>query len=253
MKINPIILFFISILIFASCDDDLYKDITLKGKINGHVEGVFDESENSISKKNVKIEIVNEDISATTDESGKFTLKNVTTGTYDIRFSREDLDNYEIQSVQFLGGETPYVIDEKIVLLQKSTTVPSNLTVTVENETVNFQCYVSPIIPENESRNIIFYVYSDNTVSPENYLYYFVETITEGSILTVDKSLSLFNSYNTDNLHVVAYGYTKGYYNTSFNQNTYLLIPSYIERATGEILYSGLNVNSRSNIVNFTF
>ncbi len=241
---TKIILFLLStVIIIGSCKKkEEYIDLNLSGTINGHVEHVYAEFEGEVSKKDVIVEIIGLSISTTTDEEGRFSLTNVPTGTYDLKFYRSDVGIYEYHDVEIVGGEAPIVIKDEINLIQKSTTTISSITAVPGA----YEIFLSAEIEQDDNlhRKIVFFVSKSNNVYPPSnpqtgdpeYLIRSYNLYSDEGYLSVP----IRSDWRSDTIFIKAYGASDKWLYT---------YTDYTSRTTGQVVYPGVNYEAASETV----
>ncbi len=241
-----IVLFLLLFGIFiAGCENkEEYIDFSRTGSINGCITRVYHEFGGEVTKENVKVEIIGTDISTMTDEEGRFSLTNVPTGTYDIKFSRKDLADYEYHNVEIIGGDVPVVIKQKIKvfeaggyhveeglnLIQKSTTEIKDIRVWKEDNKV---CFKAEVTPNDEfNRKVVFWVSKGKNIYPklsfhgnEEYIEH-VEYYSNYSCASID----IDDKWYSDTIYVKAYGCSNNWG-----------ILEYRDRETGQVVFPGID------------
>jgi hypothetical protein len=140
---------------------------------------------------------------AKTNSAGKFQFDNLSSGTYEIVFTKTGYATRRL-SITFIGGSKPFYYTS-VALSQQTTTVTSGLILSVSGTSINYQMTVSPAIPSGSLRYVRIFVGNSNAVSSSNYL----TTLSFGSSSTTPSITStpnkgLFPSGTT--LYAVAYG-----------------------------------------------
>lgn len=114
-QITGAILFII--LIGCEKDDD---HLRFNGDIVGFVT-IYDEYGVMLTDKSgVEAKIESTDFSSITDDIGKYVLKNIPAGTYNILFGKAGIGENKLYSLQFVGGSVPAVVS-KVSLYQLPT------------------------------------------------------------------------------------------------------------------------------------
>ncbi len=106
MKIFRFIIISNILLYILGCTQN-EETLPLEGSIVGFVS-LIDENGNEVNdKSNVTVTIDDLDLSATTDENGRYELKDVPSGTYNISFSKTNYGTIKRYSFQLVGGNVP--------------------------------------------------------------------------------------------------------------------------------------------------
>jgi hypothetical protein len=170
MKILALLI--LAALMFTGCE----KSETgpgLKGTIKGRVSTFNEFGNQTFDNNNISIQLEGSDplISAASDDSGKFEINEIPTGTYDLVLSKEGYGNYIMQGFQVVGGNEPFYLFH-LYLVEKSSTVIEDLSMEVVNDS---EIYVKGIVTyrQNEllssSPAIIFFIHNANNPSEINY------------------------------------------------------------------------------------
>ena len=111
MKYFGIIILTIASLFISSCDKEKTEPIQYLGSIKGQVY-LFEENGNlSELQQGVKVQIINKEHSAITNEDGNYQIKDLEAGTYDISFSKIGIGTFYIYNFQFDGNYENYIMD----------------------------------------------------------------------------------------------------------------------------------------------
>ena len=110
MKYLKQIIILVFLITFVSCNETNESvSPQVKGNIVGYVS-LFDEYSREIKNcSNVKVYLADTDISTFTDSTGRWKLKDVSQGIYDICFYKDKFANITLQGFQFVGKGTAYV------------------------------------------------------------------------------------------------------------------------------------------------
>ena len=141
----------------------------LTGNISGFVELHSKDFLRYSDNSGVEVSVEGTNISTTTDINGRWTLSNLSTGTYNIVFTKTGFGNIKKIGYQFAGGGTAYL--DKIILVQK----PS-IKITSISTNVSSSFYVSGELSTNANPNygstVLLFMDTTNNVSsnPNNYL-----------------------------------------------------------------------------------
>ena len=218
------------------------KDATLKGSIIGYVK-LYDEFGKEITDKsgvNVTIDGASPAVTATTDATGKFTVNNLPTGTYDIIVSKTGYATDKSMGFPFVGGVKP--IYENYNLSQISNTVVSELDTLLKEEWGNVRTYLTYKLtnPNAVNKKVRFRLFmsTDPNVSSTNYILnttYGVDKVGNGES-------SFYVNYDEfpvgTKIYMVAYGESENY-------------STLYDYATGKHTYITLNA-TKSNVISYT-
>jgi hypothetical protein len=229
------------IIVYASCRKTQYID--LSGTINGHIEQVHDEFGGLLEKDSISVEIMGTSISTKTDDQGRFSLTNVSTGTYDIKFSRGDIADYQYQDLQFIGGDHPFVIKDAINLVQKSTTKINNFQYELTTYDINFEVDIQRDSWDSNVRRVDLFYNDDDRVSPSHCLLMQESSTTDSSVF-MDIDIDVLKESGIDTLYVKAYGDVYISYNSWWGPSWYY--DHYFDRETGEYFWPGINYEGAS-------
>jgi hypothetical protein len=229
------------IIVSTSCRKTQYID--LNGTINGHIEQVHDEFGGLLEKDSISVEIMGTSISTKTDDQGRFSLTNVSTGTYDIKFSRGDIADYQYQDLQFIGGNHPYVIMDAINLVQKSTTKINNFQYELTSFDINFEIEIQRNPGDSNIRSVVLFYNDDDRVSPENRITS-QKGSTTGTSVNIDIDIDYLRNRGIDTLYVKAYGDVYIWYYPMGGPSWYY--DRYYNRETGEYIWPGINYEGAS-------
>lgn len=208
----------------------------LKGNLKGVVYG------DGNNPFHVLLEGNNLSITTTTDDLGQYLFTGLTTGTYNLKFTREGFGTHYIYGFPFIGGDSVSETVPPVSMAQLPNASESNLVITMTVDTIQnqFYKYIDKIInwtakfsPDNTLvTHYIAYLSSDANVSYKNYKqHYFVE---EGfNIYLNDYDTILFKKNTT--IYMVIYPY-------------YILGSKYPDMNTGCLVYSGIQAKGASNV-----
>lgn len=216
----------------------------MKGTINGHIEHVYAEFSGELSKENIKVEIIGKNISATTDSEGRFSLKNVPTGTYDIKFTRSDIAYFELHDINILGGNTPVVIKDEINMIQKSTTSITDFNVQKNNNYL----YLSADIEPNDtiSRLIIFCLSKKNNI--------YIPTHTQSSNdPDFIEMWAVYSEHVPFYIEIEDYWYSDTLYANAYGASELYNKVFYKDKETGTIICPGVNYEGAPEVKRFIF
>lgn len=212
---------------------------SLSGQAIGFVTYIYDVNGLSLADKSgVTVSVDGTNISTTTDASGRYVLP-LTTGTYNITYSKPSYAISKYIGYQFVGGDNPTVCYGGYLSQIPSFTV-SNLSKTTSTGTIDLTATISGTLPTG-MRKVRFFVGTSPNVSsnPLNYLY-----TTDDYVLSTSTSMSTGISTSTLN----GYGITKG-------QTIYIVAyadgyisTSYVDLNTNRQIYTALNLTPSSVI-----
>jgi hypothetical protein len=161
-------IFFIVSLISVGCSED---PMSLNSLPVGTIQGaVFLAGPDTAyaERSSVRVQLVGTNFSTTTDALGRWSIDNVPTRTYDIKFSREGFEELTLIGQMFVGGG---VVSVKSVYLYKVPTCPMILD-EVRQEGEYLRAYAHASCKANLRRdNAVFFVSNSPEVSSTNYSY----------------------------------------------------------------------------------
>ena len=170
IRIN-IILFVLAGFITFSCNKE--ETINLSGDITGFVDIINEQGEVVEDKSGIEIAIENTSCSAVTDEIGKYEIKDVPAGTYNILYTADSCGVDKYLTFQHVGGNISAFIDKQ-KLYKIPTYDPDTIKVNYYNGLVEITVEFKYPSQEYYAR---FYFSNSPDVSIENYQYYsFVST-----------------------------------------------------------------------------
>lgn len=127
---------------------------------------------------NVRVDGSNLPLSAVTDSSGHFTIKELETGTYDFILSKPGYGNTKIQGITFLGGARTAQLGVGDIY-QTSTVVPSSFTLDTIGGVVNVNGSANfDQDTANAPMYVMVFIGKDVKVSASNYLFAVKANIT---------------------------------------------------------------------------
>ncbi len=214
MKLFKLLLIINILSLLLGCKKDEENQF-LVGDIVGFV-GLYDEEGIEVEDKSgVEVSISGLSITATTDENGRYELKDVPAGTYILNYSKDDYGVYKIFAYQFVGGNVPSLVYERSMYKQSSLNVKS-LDISLEDETI----YVTYETDETTYTACRFFLNDSSNVSNLNFDY----CTDRMSLKTISKThftwpifLDRIPYSLGDEIYLVVYFYNindgSGYYN----------------------------------------
>lgn len=124
MKVFKIVIISNIFLLLLGCNKN-EENIFLKGKIVGFVNLVNEAGEEIENKSGVNVLIEGLEISANTNENGRYELTNVPAGTYNIIYNMTSYGSYKRFGYQFIGGNLPAFLDETALFEQPGVEIQS--------------------------------------------------------------------------------------------------------------------------------
>jgi len=231
------------IIILSTCiacgdDDDSNNESNpeTEGNIIGWVN-LYDESINRLSNEGMRVvvETTNSQISATTDQDGKFTLENVIFGNHTLRYEKEGYGTFKRFNIEHTTLSSPTIINNSPSLGQVSSTKITSVSSSLDSDNnVVLAIETSPNASIGNTRYIRIFLSSSSDVSSSNF-----EVASEGLIVQntpYEETLSLemlnkLGYIQDTTVYVRVYG-------DSFWSN------SYIDPITNEHFYPNLNAET---------
>ncbi len=216
------------LLSIAGCKNDCEPQTSV-GSIIGFVNLIPWNDQAIDDFSGVKVSIDNTSIFAFTDSNGKFELKNVHAGTYDITVTKEGFGTYRQFSIPYAGGPAPGAIpyidpgySPTIILGKIPTYIISNFSMSTVNGkvTLNIQTPVPSAL-------IRVYLNDGATVSSTEFKYAFSVDIENE---TYFNEFPILSSMSKKTFKVIAYPANRNY-----SAGTY-----YLDQATNRRIYTSL-------------
>lgn len=155
-----------NILVFLLGCDKYENNIFYMGNIVGFVN-LKDETGNEVDDKSgVIVSIEGLNISANTNEDGRFEFSNVPAGTYNINYNKIGYGSYKRFGFQFIGGNIPALLYETTLYEQPKTEIKS-LDVSFNDNVIT----ISGEITETNYFTVQTFFNDSSNVSNENYDY----------------------------------------------------------------------------------
>lgn len=119
----------------------------------------------------IRVEGGEEPIILQTDNSGRFEIPNLKTGTYDIEFTREGFGTHKVIGHTFVGGENPSILTSNLYELPDVTIVDfAIMDKSNQSEVIMEGAVLLDFSDEGPSTgNYRYYIHNTNEVSPSNY------------------------------------------------------------------------------------
>jgi len=173
--------------------EQLYATIVGFVKINEELGNEYS------SFEGVTVKIDSTEFSTTTDANGRYEIKDIPTGIYDISFKKEGIADYNIYGYQLVGGQTPTYIPTA-TMIEESTVSITNFKIESAEQgdqlTVNFSGNIN--IPDNNQRSLFICIGTDSQINhrKNNWDKYALFSISESGSFSVEKNLDLQYSSN---------------------------------------------------------
>ncbi len=212
---------FIMVLLFSGCEKSEVIPLALKGTLKGEIFTLDEFGYQNSDNGNVSLRLEGSEpiLSVTTDSVGKFEIKNIPTGTYNLIISKEGYGENQIQGLQIVGGNEPLYFNRSIV--EKSNTTVESLS--LENKFD--EIYLKGIVNHNyiddgwgfRTVTIRYFIHSLDIPSDTNYLRTGIFSFSGESGTSMEIPIYLDKSEfpSGSNVSVIAYGcytYESGYY-----------------------------------------
>jgi len=217
---------------------------TLTGSLSGYVY-LVDQNDNLLTNRSgVTVSIGGTNLSTTSDSTGKWTLNNVSTGVYQITFSKSGYDSFILPTNQFVGGGSVNIADIYLVQRQTfgvTTSTIKDSSISVYNGTVLWMTdsLSSPVY--TTGKRVFIFVGTSPSVSSDPATYQYAVAVNPNAVA---KAITrLFSSQE-----LVSAGFPSGstVYFVSYGTSEYY--SSYRDTATGHTFYTGLSYTP-SNVV----
>jgi hypothetical protein len=180
MKHIATVFFVFTTISFVACDQS---DVSpLSGDLIGRVGALMDEFGKLIADKSgyeVRLEGTIPELTATTDEDGKFSIVDLPAGTYNLVFSRSGFQTLKVFSYQFNGGNVPTYYEAPLLSQLSTTSIKSfDAFITAENNpdtskytVIRIEFEITPVSTPDNPRTVITYIGDNSNVSSTDYLY----------------------------------------------------------------------------------
>jgi len=217
---------------------------SLKGNIVGFVS-LFDEIGTRYATSDgttVTVEGSNPEIKATSNVDGKYELKDVPTGTYNLSFTRTGFGNFKRPSIVHIGGTAPTNLGNNNLWETAKTTV-TNIAVKIDGTNIILSGKATPVMPTGSSttvqRRVRFFFGKDDKVSYLNYFDTFNQLLVppggDGTFSFTLTNANISKFKTGDKVFIICYGLSP-------------LENAYTDPATNYVVYSGVNL-AASNVV----
>jgi len=236
---KKIFLISLSVILFASCSKDS-NTTELLPLPTGTIEGlvILHNSSGAIvtNSGGVLVSVDSTSFTATTDSTGKYVIKNVPQGQYNITYSKAGYDTFKVINDNVLAATAP-IVQLNLWLYQPSSTTITNFAAT-ENAP-GYYFFSGQMAPQaaNLQQTYMVFTSTSSAVSPTNYLVNYSFSATTDSSFTT--GLYTLYPYFPSGTTVYAVAYCT-YSNTSFTNP-----------ANGKTYYAGLSATP-SNVVTIT-
>jgi len=222
--------------LFLGCTKEMNYNL-LNGNFQGHLYCYQDTTN---LPGTVKIDGDNLSKTVTSDSSGKYTITGLSTGTYNLTFSKEGYGTHYIYGLPFIGGDSITEFVPSVHLAKLSNATVKNLKI----EKVILESYYSRMSKmihwsadfypdKNIETNYIAYLGVDDKVSYKNYLsYHFIQYYP--SLIELSEYDTLIFKKNTK-IYMIVYPFIE-------------LGSDYPDLATGCIVYNGFQQRGSSNV-----
>lgn len=167
------ILLFSGIFIISCIDSETASDSVTSADISGSVN-LYDEGTVKADNSGmvVRIEGLTPLVSTTTNADGKFLLKNVPFGMYNLVYEKQGYGTYKNPKTEHTNTGLPTVLTFTPSLGQKSTTDVTKVVATRNGNDVVVSVTTNPSGSNGNPKYIRFFLNTTSNVSSEKYLYY---------------------------------------------------------------------------------
>lgn len=207
---------------------------SLSGSLVGYMD-LYDSYGYMQKSDSVAISVVGKSNTAISDSTGRFTIANLTTGTYEVDFNRTNYQPTKLPSVNFVGGGTQY-FGAKIQMTKAPTFSLS--AASISTTTISVTYTISASATDTKPRKIIVFCGTHSSVSssPLNYLTTTINNIAMGNI-SCTGTIPLNTIYDLgfvsgQTAYFIAYPIS-----VASNASTYLDV------STGKTIYNNINVS----------
>ena len=239
-----IFLVIISCLVYSCNQYDQPTIVNLRGTMTGFVR-LVDENGDDLSSGGVKVSVDGTNFSTLSDSSGKWTLSDVTAGTYDISFSKEGFGTNKVVSFSFVGNGTAYLnrITVPAVPSFTSTLDIAQADTSDSSTVISVVGNLSDFAPLGSSRLVLLFLAKTPSVSsdPSNYTDYVTTYVPSGT-----KQFS--HIFSKSQLNSMGLPSGCRVYITSFS--TSKLFYHYTDVISGKYFFTGLS-DKRMNYLSF--
>jgi hypothetical protein len=185
LKLTCIFLF---LTLLTSCEKNDASTKT-KGDISGKV-ALYDEGTASLPNEGMSVRIMNlnPEITASTDASGSFTLKDVPYGNYRLLLEKDGYGPYQWADIVHEKSNTSTILTNTVSLGKISSTQVTDMSVVVSGNNVFLQATTNPAGSTGNRRYVRFFFHTDENVSKDNY-----KVFSETFVLQQNPSDKVFN------------------------------------------------------------
>lgn len=219
------------LLLFTGCEKSEVVQLDLQGTLKGLVYTLDEFGNQNNDNDNIVIQLDGSEplISAITNSAGRYEIKDIPAGTYNLIISKEGYGEYQIQGVQITGGDKPLYFNGSII--EKSSTRIENLSLEIKN---SYEIYLKGNVYHNyvideynfNKPSLRYFIHNADNPSDSNFLQTGTVSFTTDSGSQLEFSIyfnmSLFPSGSK--IYVRAYGcynYGNYYYDILSNQYKY--------------------------------
>ena len=243
--LRSLLLFAVACLVLTGCKDDDEKEPAPTGGVSGELRLADEFGTELTDHSGMSISVTQGPIVTLSETAGTYKLSGLPSGDFDLIYEKDGFGTFKKFDIQVVGGANTTVLNGIDYLGQKSTTVISNLTVTLNApaHTFNIGCTISPAPTASQPRPFRLFFGETNTVNHAGYRYApsntWLATGSSGAILNYDPAELYTNGFTSgETVYLVAYGESK------FSN-------SYTDPETGKKVYPNVNAAAPSNVVSF--
>ncbi len=214
---------------------------SLSGTLVGYVD-VYDSYGTLQKSDSVTVSIVGKSNLSLTDSSGRFSMSNLSTGIYEVNFSKPSYQSTKIVSLNFVGGGTQYITN-RIGITQAPVFTLSSINFSNTFGTITYTLTASA--SDTKARKSIVFLSKSYNVSSSNYMGTQIANITAGGSNAIG-TISATNLYQMginsgDAVYAIAYPIS--------NANN---ASTYYDTNTGKTFYNNLNLSGATSVSSFT-
>lgn len=217
--------------LFLGCEKSELGQPDLKGTLKGELYTLDEFGNQNNENENIALELEGSEplLSVLTDSMGKYEIKDIPSGTYNLIISKDGYGEIQRQGIQIVGGNEYLYLNGSII--EKSSTTIENFTLEIVNGSgVSLKGIVNHNFIANEwgytMLNIRYFIHNTDNPSDTNYLETGAVSFNgeSGSILDAQIYIDKKNFPSGSNINVIVYGssfFESSYYDILSNQFIY--------------------------------